>query len=110
MSETTETPGDVARKEAARQAVILVFGIAGALLLIAVQKRIHGGLLAVIDAEQARIDPAGAARRRMEDARARERRWGKAAVWLWRAGLLPPARRAAAAAERAHAEYEAARL
>ncbi|HWM96720.1 MAG TPA: hypothetical protein VNO54_06650 [Streptosporangiaceae bacterium] len=41
MSETAPTPGETAQNEAARQAVILLFGIASVLLMVAAQRAAH---------------------------------------------------------------------
>lgn len=91
-----QTPRQAAETEAARQAVMLAFGVAGAVILMIFQKRLMRGLL-----------PGGPGP--MEEAAARERRWGKAAAWCWRRDLISLARRAGARAEQARADYEAAR-
>lgn len=86
----TETAAAVAQKEAARQAVVLAFGIAGALAMIPVYKRIarvqaeqlrsmlpHDPVMREVEQEQARAKAAAAA------VRARVRRWHRAAALLW---------------------------
>lgn len=87
-------PAQAAKNEAARQAVILVFTMAGALVLMAAQRRMLRGLL-----------PGGPAP--AQEAAARERRWGKAAVMLWRRDLLRAARWAESRAQAARRDYEA---
>lgn len=90
-----ETPADAARVEAARQAVILVAGIAGALIIMSVQKQMLRGLL-----------PGGDATERMTSALRRERWYGKAAVFLARADLWRAARWAELRSWRARMDYE----
>jgi hypothetical protein len=87
------TPADTARNEAARQAVALVFTIAAALAVMTIQRRMLRGVL-----------PGGPTP--LEDAAGRERRWGRAAVWLWHAGFLRPARWAEMRSEQARRDYE----
>jgi hypothetical protein len=80
------TAADIAQKEAARQAVILAFGLAGALLMIPVYKRIahaqadalrqalpHDPVMREVEQKQA----AAAA------ARTKIRHWHKVAGLLW---------------------------
>src|SRR5215469_7648925 len=101
------TPSDTAKNEAAKQAVALAFGIAGMLLLILVQRKLGGGLMAAVEAEQDRIDPSGAARRRMQAAQTASKRWDRAATILFRVGPRRSFWWALDRAERARAAYEA---
>lgn len=104
------TPRETAQNEAAKQAVALAFGIAATVVLILLQRRMGGGIVAAIEAEAARVDPAGAARRRMEAAQRSAKRWDRAAGWSFRYG---PNRLFWACQDRAQAArdaYEAERL
>jgi hypothetical protein len=103
------TPGDVARTEAARQAVMLGFGLLGAVALIAMQRKFGGGLFEAIQMEADKVDPSGAARRRMDQALKDEARWRRAALVLWRVGPWRAARWAHRNAEKARARYEGER-
>lgn len=88
------SPRQVAEREAARQAVMLLFGVAGALLVMVIHKRLLREFM-----------PA-AGEIRMREAKARERRYGRAAVWLWRLDLLQLARKAELRSAAARSEYE----
>lgn len=105
MEETTatlsshETPGEIAANEAARQAVILAFGLTGAIVVMLLQRQIMRELM----------PDSVTLTQRIEAALARERRWGKAAVRLWQAGFLRAARWAEDRAQRARREYESLR-
>ena len=74
------TPGETAQNEAARQAVILIFGIVSVLLMVAAQR--------------AAADPDFYRTVRMRAAKASERMLARAAACAWRA------------AERARLRYE----
>lgn len=80
MDEVTQTPGDAARTEAARQAVILVMGALGLVVYVWVER--HGS------------DPDFFRGHRMRAAKISERFWAKTAAACWRL------------AERARVEYE----
>lgn len=103
----TPTPAEVARNEAARQAVALAFAVAGAALLIMLQKRLGAGLADIVQADQ--HDTAGQSRRRMEAAQRSAQRWDRATVWLWRFGPWRVAQAANRRAEAARRAYEAER-
>ena len=64
-----ETAADVARTEAARQLIILVFGIAGALAFVWVQR--------------SAANPDAARSGRMRLAKSAERGWARLAAWSW---------------------------
>ena len=99
----TPTPGQAASTEAARQAVALAFGVASALVLIAIQRK--WGLLSLAD----EADPSAAARRRMARAQRDASRWDRAARWLFTRGAFGAARAAHKRAEAAREAYEAER-
>lgn len=99
-AETTQPqpgPREIAQNEAARQAVILVFGLASAYLLLFIHKQMMREFM------------PGSENSRAAAALIRERRWGKTAVYLWTAGLLGAARWAEMRSVRARAEYESLR-
>lgn len=84
--ERPETAADVAQKEAAKQAVALLFGLAGALAMIPIYKRIARGQVAALR----EIMPHDPAMREVEQkqaaaaaARAKIRHWHKVAGMLW---------------------------
>ena len=100
------TPGDTARNEAARQAVALAFGIAGMVLLILVQRKLGGGLLGALQAEQDHIDPSGAQRRRMENALKSAKQWDRMSTVLFRYGPSRAFGWAWGKAQQARSRYE----
>lgn len=90
LERQADTPADVAQKEAARQAVALLFGIAGALAMIPIYKRIarsqvevlrevmpHDSTMQEVERRQAEATAAAAAVRRQV------RNWHKVAGMLW---------------------------
>lgn len=95
MSEPT-TPREIAANEAARQAVILAFGLAGALVVMHVQRRMLRTIL-----------PGGPTP--LQQAAEREERWARITVWLWQNGMISFARMANRQAEQARRDYEAER-
>ena len=99
MSQPDEplTPRAAAETEAARQAVMLAFGLAGAFIIMCLQRKMMREFM------------PGHQDQRMAEARTRERRWGTTAVWLWRLDMFRAARWAELKSVRARAEYEAMR-
>lgn len=67
--DTAVTPGEAAREEAARQLVILLFGLAGAIAFVWVQR--------------STADPDLARSWRMRAAKASERAHARLARWAW---------------------------
>jgi|SRR5215469_9009739 len=100
------SPRETAQNEAARQAVALAFGVAGMVLLILVQRKMGGGLFAAVEAEQDRVDPSGAQRRRMENHLRAARQWDRMSTILFRYGPSRAFGWAWAKAEQARTAYE----
>lgn len=103
------TPADTAKNEAAKQAVALAFMIAGAVLLVALQRKMGGGIIGALEQEQERVDPTGAQRRRMESARKAAKRWDRASTVMFRYGPARAFSWAWGHAEAARKAYDAER-
>ena len=99
-----QTPRKVAENEAARQAVTLVFTVVTIGILIVMQRK--GGLGDMMQAQHDRVDPSGAARRRMAAAQRAAARWDRAADYLFRVDLVTLARQANQRAEAAREAFE----
>ena len=97
-------PRQVAETEAAKQAVALLFSIVGAVLLLAISKRMHASM-----AGQLGSMLPGHAERQMREALAAADVWDRRAAYLFKVGLGKPAQWAHSRAEAARAAYEAAR-
>lgn len=84
--QAVDTPADVAQREAAKQAVALAFGIAGALAMIPIYKRIARSQADALRS----VLPHDPAMREVEQrqaaaaaARAKVRHWHRLAGYLW---------------------------
>lgn len=97
-----QTPGEAASVEAARQAVIFAFGIAGAIVLLWMSERQHEHMAATLG--------LGGSEGRMRRAQQSADRWDKLARWFFIHRAFGPAREAHKRAEKARAAYEAERL
>ena len=101
---TEQTPRGVAEAEAARQAVILAFAVAGTLILIEIQKLTGTGLWALLEGG------TDAKTRRMAAAVKSAAAWDRRAAWLFTHCLFDAAKWAHRRAEAAREAYEAERL
>ena len=104
MSSEHVTPGEAAKTEAARQAVMFAFTMVGAFVLLLAQHRIMKDQQSI---EQQIADPSGYARIKMERALKAELRWYRVADWCW-PRCLPASRWAYGRAVAARKAYEAA--
>ena len=107
MADSPLTPGDVARNEAAKQSVILVFGLAGAVILLAIQRRMMGSVAERMEQMMPAPVRDEAARERAARAVKAEARWHRVARYCWRTDLIVVARWAHRQAERARKMQEA---
>lgn len=107
MPDRGQTPADVAKNEAARQAVMLIFGALTLLALMPLQRRMMDQLTRTVTDQH---DPSGAARKRMQDAQQGAGRWDRAARLLWTYGPARAALWAHRRAEAARQAYEQERL
>jgi len=101
--EVNLTPGEAARAEAARQAVVLGFAVLTVVALLPFQRRLIDMLTT---GEREHMDPSGVREDRMRAAQQAARRWDDAARVLWQVGPWRAARWAHRRAEAARRAYE----
>lgn len=100
MSEQPLGPREIARNEAAKQAVLFVFGVVTVVVFALVQRKMQQ------DAIDANDWLPGSSERRMRKALQEAEKWDRIAAYLFRIDLVQLAQKAHQRAEAARAVYE----
>src|SRR5271169_132682 len=99
MADETLTPAQIAQNEAARQAVMLVFGLVTAVIFMQMQRKMQQ------EAIETQRNPDIVRTSRMEEAKRIERMWSKVGSWTLKLALKV-ADRAWKLEEKARQSYE----